>query len=302
MRAIVLVNRRAGNSGVGASLGSDDIRRALAAAGVDAQLREVEGARLGEAAKEAAGAAVDAVIAAGGDGTLSAVAGSLAGGDVPMGVLPLGTLNHFAKDNGIPLEVAEAARVIAARHVACVDVGRVNGRVFINNSSVGVYARALVDRDARRDLHGLGKWQAMALAVLKVFRLHPLLPVRLDVDGRPLLRKTPLVFVGNNRYELELFRVGTRACLNRGELSLYVANTSTRWGMLKLALRTAAGRLRQSRDFESRCATQIGVEGRNKSSVRVAIDGEAQRMDLPLNYVICPKALPLIVPIEQRGC
>lgn len=259
MKVIVLLNHQAGPSAADSEPLGGAIRDALAKAEVEAEIRAVEGAGLQDAASGAAGEGVDAVIAAGGDGTLSAVAGGLAGGDMPMGVLPVGTLNHFAKDNGIPADLAEAAQVIAARRVEYLDVGKVNGRVFINNSSLGVYARALVDRDARRDLHGFSKWPAMALAVLKVFRRHPLLPVRINVDERVLARKTPLVFVGNNQYELELFRVGTRNCLNSGELSLYVANTSSRWGMFKLGVRAALGRLRQSRDFESRCGTAIKI-------------------------------------------
>lgn len=302
MKAIVLLNRQAGAAETEAEPIGDTIRYSLAKAGVHAEIRAVEGDGLQEAAKRAASEAVDAVIAAGGDGTLSAVADGLAGGDMPMGVMPVGTLNHFAKDNGIPATLAEAAEVVAARRVERLDVGRVNGRVFINNSSLGVYARALVDRDARRDLHGLSKWPAMALAMLKVFRRHPLLPVRINVDERMLARKTPLVFVGNNRYELELFSVGTRNCLNRGELSLYVANTSSRWGMFKLGVRAALGRLRQSRDFESRCGTAITVEGGHSRSVRVAVDGEALRLELPLVYEIWPAALPVIVPATKNDC
>ncbi len=301
MRAIVLLNRKAGAT-PDAEPPPDSIHSALAAAGIDSEIRIVTGEALSDAAAKAAKEGVDAVIAAGGDGTLSAVAGALAGGDVPLGVLPVGTLNHFSKDNGIPSVLMEAAQIIAANHIERLDVGRVNGRVFINNSSLGVYARALVDRDARRDLHGLSKWPAMALAVLKVFRRHPLMHVRIKADEQPLARKTPLVFVGNNQYELELFRVGKRSCLTKGELSLYVATSSSRWGMLKLGVRAALGRLRQSRDFEAMCADHITIDERDRRSVRVAVDGEVLRMELPLVYEIWPKALPVIVPADRNEC
>jgi diacylglycerol kinase family enzyme len=135
----------------------------------------------------------------------------------------------------------------------------------------------------------------MALAVLKVFKRHPLMKVRIVADGEPLFRKTPLVFVGNNRYELELLRIGRRACLTAGELSLYIANTSTRWGMLKLALRAPFGRLRQSRDFESMCVAEVQIEPRRRH-IHLALDGEPTALAPPLIFTTWPQALPVIVP------
>jgi diacylglycerol kinase family enzyme len=298
MRAIVLVNRRAGAVAASAAWPAPgSIRAALEATGIEASIRSASGESIVDEARAAADERPDAVIAAGGDGTISAVASALAGGDTPLGVFPAGTLNHFAKDLGIPLDLSEAVKVIAANHVERIDLGRLNDRVFVNNASLGVYARALVDRDVRRDLHGLSKWPAMALAVLKVFKRRPLLKVRIIADGQPMLRKTPLVFVGNNRYELELLRIGRRACLTAGELSLYIAATSTRWGMLKLALRAAFGRLRQSRDFESMCIAEVQIEPRRRH-IHLALDGEPTALAPPLTFTTWPKALPVIVPSE----
>jgi diacylglycerol kinase family enzyme len=289
----VLLNAGAGTVAAGAT-GPDAVRAALASAGVDANVRAVPGKKLHTEAKAAVQRGADAVVAAGGDGTVSAVAGALAGGSTPLGVLAIGTLNHFAKDAGLPLDLAAAARTIAARHVERLDVARLGDRVFVNNSSVGVYAHALIDRDARRE-HGWNKWPAMAAAVLKIFNRHPLIKVRLEVDGRPLFRKTPLIFVGNNCYELDLMHIGKRACLADGALSLYIANTSSRWGMLKLAVRAAFGRLEQSRDFESLRATEIRIETTHRH-LHVALDGEVTTLTPPLLYKIWPKSLAVIVP------
>jgi diacylglycerol kinase family enzyme len=297
MRVTVLINCRAGAGDAGSR---DPVPRSIAAAlgeaGVDADIRCVRGEALAEEARAAVDGGAEAVIAAGGDGTVSAVASALAGGAAPLGVLPVGTLNHFAKDLGLPLQLADAARTIAGGRVARIDLGRVGDRVFVNNSSLGVYARALVDREARRDLHGLSKWPAMALAVLKVFKRRPLTDVWIEVDGRPLYRKTPLVFIGNNRYELDLLRIGRRACLDEGLLSLYIANTATRWGMLKLAVRAAFGRLEQSRDFESMCAERIRIDVSARRARHLALDGEIAGLEPPLEYRIDPAALPVIVP------
>src|SRR6185503_11351427 len=118
----------------------------------------------------------DVVVAGGGDGTVSTAAGALAGTGVPLGVLPLGTLNHFAKDLGIPLDLGDAARVIVAGWTQTVDVGEVNGRLFVNNASVGMYARLIAERAAMQRI-GRGKWVAHGLATLRVFRRYQRLRV-----------------------------------------------------------------------------------------------------------------------------
>jgi diacylglycerol kinase family enzyme len=301
MRVVALVNHRAGAiEAVGKEPTPESIADILKTVGVESEVRAVSGDKLIAEARAAADTRPDAVIAAGGDGTISAVASALAGRDTPLGVIPAGTLNHFAKDLGIPLDLSEAVKVIAANHVERIDLGRLNDRVFVNNASLGVYARALVDRDARRDLHGLSKWPAMALAVLKIFKRHPLLKVRIVADGAPMFRKTPLVFVGNNRYELELLRIGRRACLTAGELSLYIANTSTRWGMLVLAIRAALGRLEQSQDFQSMCVSEIEIQPRRRH-IHLALDGEPTSLAPPLTFTAWPHALPVIVPFPAQA-
>jgi diacylglycerol kinase family enzyme len=216
-----------------------------------------------------------------------------------LGVLPMGTLNHFAKDLRIPADVAEAARVIADGHIQCVDLGRVNGQVFINNSSLGVYARALVNRDATRSQWGLSKWQAMAIAALRTFWRAPMVHVRLDVDGEAEELKTPLVFVGNNRYRLDRLRIGGRDRLDEGVLSVYVARTSSRWGMLKLAIRGVMGQLEQARDFQTMFAREVTIVTRHKKKLHVAADGELRRMESPLRYASWPGALRVFAP-EKR--
>jgi diacylglycerol kinase family enzyme len=296
MKVVAILNDSAGTR----SNEADGVRKALALAEVDVDVRIVPGQQMAEAAREAAARGVEAVVAGGGDGTVSAIAGALAGTQTRLGVLPFGTLNHFAKDNGIPLDLAGAAAIIEDGYETALDVGRVNGRVFVNNSSLGVYARALINRDVKRDHLGMGKWPAMALAVWKVFRRSPLLRVELMTDGETQRLRTPLVFVGNNRYDLELFRVGTRACLDEGVLSLYVAKTSSRWGMLKLGVRSALGRLEQSRDFETRCVTSVRI-GTRRKRIHVALDGEVVAMDAPLEYEVWPGALRVFVPrVRER--
>jgi diacylglycerol kinase family enzyme len=294
MKAVVLMNERSGAcAGEGRDRACAAIASALAAVGVAADVRCFNPDDVAKEGRAAAGEG-DVVVAAGGDGTVSGVAGVLAGGETPLGVLPMGTLNHFAKDLGIPIDVAKAAKIIAGGHVAAVDVGRVNGRVFVNNSSLGVYSEALLQRHASRSRQGVGKWQAMAVAALKTFWRAPMVHVRLEANGESRELKTPLVFVGNNRYRLDLLRIGGRDRLDEGVLALYVATTSTRWGMLKLMSRAMVGRLKQSRDFETLVTKEVTIWRRKETLV--AADGELERMEPPLKYESWPGALKVIVP------
>ncbi|MCA1619077.1 MAG: hypothetical protein LC795_07150 [Acidobacteria bacterium] len=239
-----------------------------------------------------------AVVAGGGDGTVGSVAGALAGTDLPLGVLPLGTLNHFAKDLGIPLGLEEAARNVCEGRVVSVDVGEVNGQVFVNNSSLGLYPRIVRRREKLQEREGSGKWSALARAGLAVLRRHPFLNVRLDADGRRITRKTPFVFVGNNEYETEGLQLGGRSRLDAGRLSLYVAHRTGRLGLLRLVLSALLGRLRQAHDFDALRAEEIWVETRRAKRLPVATDGEVTVMTTPLHYRVRPGALKVIVPKE----
>jgi diacylglycerol kinase family enzyme len=237
------------------------------------------------------------VVAGGGDGTINAVASVLVGSDVSFGVLPLGTLNHFAKDMGIPLELDEAIANVAQGKVRKVDVGEVNDRIFLNNSSLGLYPDIVRDREKQQRRLGRGKWLAAAWATLGALRRYPFLNVRLTLDdGTEHARRTPFVFIGNNEYTMEGFAIGERSRLDAGKLSLYVAQRPGRLGLLRLGWSAFWGRLAQERDFDvlSTCSTEI--ETRNKR-MRVATDGEVTVMTTPLRYRIRPGALSVLVPV-----
>ena len=147
--------------------------------------REIVTLRPGQNPTEAARAAsahAAIVVAAGGDGTVSSVAAGGLDSPAALGILPLGTLNHFAKDLRLPLDLPEAVGVIAAAHIGTVDVGTVNDRVFINNSSIGVYPDIVQEREALRR-QGHRKWPAMAIATLRVLRHYRGMTVRIEVEG-----------------------------------------------------------------------------------------------------------------------
>jgi diacylglycerol kinase family enzyme len=288
----------------------------FADAGVDADVRIVEGNEVAPAARRAGAEGFAAVVAGGGDCTVSAAAGALAGTQLPLGVLPLGTLNHFAKDLGIPLELPHAARLIAdavrggphSPLVRAIDVGEVNGRVFVNNSSIGLYPRIVRHRDRQMERLGRGKWLAMLTAALGVLRRFPTVRVRLavssdaanpDENRQTYVRTTPFVFVGNNRYEFDLFNFGRRTAIDRGELEVYFGHRTGRFGLLVLALRALVGRLDQAKDFEVMCVHELFIDT-GKSRLRVAMDGEITELQPPLHYRTRPGALRVIVPAGAR--
>ena len=245
------------------------------------------------AASAAAGDA--AIIAAGGgDGTISTVASALIGTDKTLAVLPLGTLNNFSKDLQIPQDLDGAVRLISTGHTALVDVGEVNGKRFINNSSIGLYPRIVRRREQQQRL-GWGKWWAAAWATWRFMWISPLLAVKLRVDGKEFFRKTPFVFVGNNDYEMDLYNIGRRPQLDEGLLSVYLLHGSGRVGLIDLVMRTVFGRLKQSDDFQDIRTEGLTVETRKKR-ILVARDGEVSAMDSPLQYKIHPKALRVIAP------
>lgn len=253
------------------------------------------GAEVIDMARRAVSDQPQAIVAGGGDGTINAVASTLVDTNIALGVLPLGTLNHFARDMRIPFDLGEATRNIVAGHVVAVDVGEVNERIFLNNSSLGLYPSLVRRRERQQQKLGRGKWPAFAWAALTVLRRYAFMRVHLSADGNNIVRLTPFVFVGNNQYEMEGFHIGGRECLNKGELSLFMPHHSGRLGLLSLALRALCRRLRGAKDFDELVGKAMIVEAHHKR-LHVAIDGEVTRMDAPLRYRIRPGALRVIVP------
>ncbi|HEY6046122.1 MAG TPA: diacylglycerol kinase family protein, partial [Pyrinomonadaceae bacterium] len=222
------------------------------------------------------------IVAGGGDGTINLVASKIIDSGKVLGVLPLGTLNHFARDLKIPNDLEEAVRAIAAGRVIKVDAGEVNGRTFLNNSSLGLYPIIVREREKKQRL-GSRKWPAFVWAAFSVLRRYPFLDVRLNVDGKEFHRRTPFVFIGNNEYAMEALNIGMREHLDRGHLSVYVAHRTGRWGLFRLAVRALFGRLKNEKDFQAMQTTELTIKTRHKR-VRVAFDGEIDVMEGPLHY------------------
>jgi diacylglycerol kinase family enzyme len=236
------------------------------------------------------------VVAAGGDGTVNAVASALLGTDKRLGVLPVGTFNYFAKNLGIPLDLAGAVRNVAGGHAADVDVCEVNGRIFINNSSIGLYPSLIRQREQEYRRWGRRQLVAYAAVLRALFGGNPFLNVRITTaEGGELAERTPLVFVGGNKYQIEEFDLPGRRCVKRGEMAIYVARTDGRAGLLRLALQALLRRLRGERRLEVLCAGEVLVETRRRR-LPVALDGEVVVLKTPLLFKTRPAALKVLVP------
>jgi diacylglycerol kinase family enzyme len=297
MRATVIINAASGKDRK-VDEEAERIAAGLASRGVDATVLQVPGPELTDAARKAAKDGADAVVMAGGDGTMSAGAAALAGSGTTMGVIALGTLNHFARDLGIPQELDAAVATVASGVARKVDVGDANGRIFLNNASIGFYAHAVREREKQQEEEGRGKWLAMARATLDTLRKFPVVRVTLQLPAGASRIDTPLVFIGNNRYEMSLLALGKRETLDGGALWLYVANDRGRTGLVGLALRTAIGRLDQARDFVGMAVPELTIEDRRRK-IAIAFDGEVCEVDSPLRCAIRPGTLSVLVPAAE---
>lgn len=237
------------------------------------------------------------IVAGGGDGTINTVASALLRKNISLGVLPLGTFNYFARNLNIPLDIAEAARNIIAGHSIAVDVGEVNDRLFINNSSLGLYPTIIREREKTYGRWGRSKVAALVSGVATMLRPNPFLKVHLSADRKEIGCRTPLIFINNNVYQMESYNIGGSECLASGKLALYVLRPGNWPGMLWLAARALCGQLREAKDLRVLCANEVWIETRRRH-IRVAIDGEVVRMDTPLHYRMLHGALRVIVPAD----
>jgi diacylglycerol kinase family enzyme len=237
----------------------------------------------------------DAIVVGGGDGTIRTVAGAMVGRHIPLGIIPLGTLNHFAKDLDIPLSINGAIETIAAGVYRNVDVGEVNGEIFINNSSIGIYPYLVLDRDRRRARQGMSKWPAMFLAGLRAIRNLPLRRLRIRAGDWQDAVRSPCVFIGNNRYDLKGPLFGGRDRLDAGELCLCVAKQQSRLGLLWLGAKCVTGVV-DRRDLRIQTLDALEVDSRRKRLL-VACDGEIELMRTPLKYKTRRAALRVLAPL-----
>jgi diacylglycerol kinase family enzyme len=251
--------------------------------------------------KEAVAAGASRVLVAGGDGTVELAAAALAGTPAELAVLPGGTLNHFARDHGIPVDAEQSLALARGGTVRTTDVGYVNDRLFINTSSVGAYIRYVRARDRIERFSGY--WVASLLAGLRVLASPGRIPVQLEVEGETRRFETPLVFVGVGERELGLPGIGRRK--PGGVRSLHVVLFRGREQARRFS--RAYGRVHRGLEVRPRA---LGVDAALVQSFRldlpagmapVATDGEIKPAAMPLVYRYAPDALRVVVPESDES-
>ena len=287
MKVLALINRNKTADGAAVD--------ALHAAGIPADVEMVTARKIAERARAAVKSRARLVIVGGGDGTVSAAVGALAGSKTALGILPTGTLNHFARDLGIPFDLAEAAQVIAVGKERPVDVAEVNGRIFINNAAIGLYPLMLVDRDSQRKRLGRSKRLAMLVASLRTMARFHRHRLTLSADGGEARVDTPLLFVGNNDYRLAIPGAGRRESLDAGELCVLVMRSKSLPGVLVATARALVGLSRMNDMVRLDGVTELRVDSR-RPRLTLGIDGETVALETPLTFRVRPRALRVRAP------
>jgi YegS/Rv2252/BmrU family lipid kinase len=263
-----------------------------------ALIHAVPGSMLTAVAAMAAKTA-DVVVAAGGDGTINAVAAGMYSSGKPLGVLPLGTLNHFSKDLGIPQDIQQAAHVVVYGDVQLVDVAFVNNRLFLNNSSIGLYPRMVRHRVRQQKELGRNKWIAMMIAGYSTLQELRRNAMRISIDDghgvSKVLIRSPFVFIGNNVYETTLQSLGTRKGLTDGVLSMLMLHNPSRLRMMTALFHMLFFPNRHVPDITHSTAKGITIESR-RSTLLTSFDGEIAKLSTPLRYTVAPASLPVMVP------
>jgi YegS/Rv2252/BmrU family lipid kinase len=292
---VVLLNRGGGAVAADPTI-ADKVRDSFHAAGLDAEIELIGGGDCAVRAKAIAERGDELLVVGGGDGTISAAASALVGGETLLGIIPLGTLNHFARDLGIPSDLDEAVKLIASAEERRVDVAEMNDRIFINNSAIGLYPLMVVDRDSQRRKLGRSKRLAMIVASMRTLARFNHQRLTLTVNEETTGRvDTPLLFVGNNDYRIDLGAPGQRESIEDGTLSVFVMRKKTRRGFIAASIRALFNRARDDDMVRIEDVQRLRVAS-HRSALAVSLDGEVVRAEPPLDYKIRKKSLRVIAP------
>ncbi len=233
-------------------------------------------------------------VAAGGDGTISHVVQPLVNTEAVLGVIPLGTYNHFARDLDLPLDWRAALEVALTGTTRQIDSGRINDRFFINNVSLGLYPELVARREERgRDYP---RWKARLYASWVTLRKYPHVTLAIETEHHQEVIRTHVFMVSNNSYDLS--RIGiesARSTLEEGRLSVYWLPHLSRLKLTRFMARYLAGRVRETPGFRSFRTAAMKVQSAHQG-VRVGVDGEVFRMSMPLTITIVPQSLLVRVP------
>ena len=299
MKIHAIVNKRAGTvlDWESGSL-KEEILAAFRAQGHEVTLHLISPEELEPAIERALAEGCQALIVCGGDGTVRTAATKLLGTDVPLGILPLGTLNRLARDLKIPLEVHAAAATLAYGRVAEIDVGDVNGRIFLNNSILGLTVIYSQYRQSVRGRPFLERMRGYATAIKDILKSRRRMDVDIDHGQTRMRLRVLSMAVSNNRYVEKASLMLQKQALNDGVLAAYISQHPSGWGLARAIVRAMLGRFRTDPNVVHLEAHEIDVSAR-RSRLRIANDGALEIVEMPLRYTIRPSALKVLVPATE---
>ena len=251
------------------------------------------------AAEAAAAEGFATLVAAGGDGTIAAVAGVARAHRRTLGILAMGTFNFVARGLGLPEELEDGVDLIAAGPTRQLSLGEVNGKIFLNNASLGLYPAILAQREGTYRRWGRSRMAAHWSVITTFARFHRPLSLRVSVDGRTIRTRTPLAFVARSDYQLDLFGLPGAEDVREGRFALFLAPDSSRVQLLLFAVRLAWHSMKEGRDYEYVSGRSIDIETESPHRL-IARDGERERMTAPFRFRMLDDALTVIAPKADR--
>jgi diacylglycerol kinase family enzyme len=258
-----------------------------------------EGEELVRLAHAKATSDCEILVAGGGDGTICTVGEVALQSGKTLGIIPLGTFNYFARNLSIPLDIEGAAQVILSGSPVRAAVLDLDGRLVLNNSSLGIHPEVLLKRRELYRRFGRSQLSAYLSVILSAFRSPPRLRVRLATREGEVVRETPAVLVCSNAYQMETFKLVGTDCLARGKFAVYVARMSGPATIFRLGLRTLLRKLRMQTDYEVFCVRDVTIDAIRHRHLRAAVDGELETLQSPMRFRIAPKELEVLAPSRE---
>lgn len=240
------------------------------------------------------------VVAAGGDGTLNAVAAQLMGTDIPMGIFPLGTFNYVARLLNIPLDLLKAAETIATGKIREVHVAQINDHIYLNNASLGLYPLFIQKRELYNQRLGRFALNAYTSGLDVLIRDRKELKLEIEVDGKQYPVKTPLIFFGNNQLQLAEMNLRIAEAAEKGKVAGLVVAKSDKRTLFKILWQLIKGNLDKAPDVYSFSGDEVEVHSKRKK-LTVALDGEIVEMQPPLKISVRKNALKILVPHDSAS-
>lgn len=291
----LIVNPKAGGL-LDRTLTPEGIAARIMDAGIDVDLLSGHPAELGERVKQARNLPAEVVVVAGGDGTINTAAQLLAGSDKTLAILPSGTLNHLARDLGIPADLDGAVGVLCDGEPIEIDVGEVNGHVFLCSSMIGFASRLAGQRERWRGRLRPWTWVRVFARIARTLYRDRSIQIQLTDPPCPPFRARNLT-VAVSGYQEGPGKLFSRSRLDTGQFGVYAIRSPTLGGLARLFVAALLGRWRRAPEITAVEACALSVTA-SRPRLRVMNDGEVTLLDAPLHYRVRSGGLRVLGPIR----